>query len=76
MTLQAISFVAGVLSRHLCDILPVVSSLLAGVIAVPMLFSPRCRLLAIYLLGFSWAAVHGSPCLLYTSDAADDYFWV
>ncbi len=63
MTLQAISFIAGVLSRHLYDVLPVVSSLLAAVIAVPMLCFPRGRLLAIYLLGFSWAAVHGMPPL-------------
>ncbi|HSG11791.1 MAG TPA: DNA internalization-related competence protein ComEC/Rec2 [Gammaproteobacteria bacterium] len=58
MTFQVILFVAGILVLHLQAKLPAISSLLLVAAAVTFLASRRLRPVAIFSLGFLWAAFH------------------
>ena len=58
MTFHVISFVAGTLVLHLQAKLPAISILLLVAATLPFLASRRLRPVAIFSLGFLWAAFH------------------
>jgi len=60
MTLNAITFIAGTLVLHLQAKLPAISILLLVAASVFFLLSRRLRPVAIFSLGFLWAAFHNA----------------